>query len=145
VQQRPRKLRAIPSQNKFWVINMQARPSTNISDNDVSRILAYLAYDSSRQMSTVMDQNPADPMIAEGRQFFLTQNCNACHTVGADTASGGPPLDNVGHTRTRQQLLDRIKKMCSGTDKTMPPLPSDTPDEQINSLVDYLQTLKGKA
>ena len=70
-----RKLRAIPSQNKFWVMNMQARPSTNISDNDVARILAYLPYDSSRQMSTVMDQNPADPMtakmIAEGRQAVL--------------------------------------------------------------------------
>jgi mono/diheme cytochrome c family protein len=112
-------------------------------------LLAYLAYDSSRQMSTVMDQNPADPMtakmIAEGRQFFLTQSCNACHTVGADKASGGPPLDNVGHTLKRQQLFDRIKGMCAGTDKTMPPLPSDTPDEEINALIDYLQTLKGKA
>jgi len=36
-----------------------------------------------------------------------------------------------------------IQSLKSGTNDKMPPLPPETTDEQVKSLVDYLMTLKG--
>jgi mono/diheme cytochrome c family protein len=47
----------------------------------------------------------------------------------------------VGNRVTRDQLVQRMQGRRAGT--VMPALPSETTDEQINELVEYLLTLKG--
>jgi hypothetical protein len=51
-------------------------------------------------------------------------------------------MDDVGATRSREQLIRRLQDRRAGA--AMPPLPSDTTDQQINQIVDFLLTLKGK-
>ncbi len=142
-----RKLKAAPSQNEFWVRKMRAMPSTHIKDQDIQPILRYLAFESATRTTQTGSQNsvgnaPSLEAVAEGRQFYVAQSCNACHSIGAEQASGGPPLDSVGRRLSREQLLGRMKALRSGADSSMPSLPADTPDQKINALVDYLQTLQ---
>lgn len=141
-----RKLKAAPAQNEFWVRKMQAMPSTHIKDQDIQPIVRYLAFESAIRTTQAGSLNPVgnapSPQdVAEGRQFYVAQSCNACHSIGAEQASGGPALDSVGRRLSREQLLGRMKALRSGADSSMPSLPADTPDEKINALVDYLQTL----
>lgn len=142
-----RKLKAAPSQNEFWVRKMRAMPSTHIKDQDIQPIVRYLAFESAIRMTQTGSQTPVGNApslqnVAEGRQFYVAQSCNACHSIRAEQASGGPPLDSVGRRLSREQLLGRMKALRSGVDSSMPSLPADTPDEKINTLVDYLQTLQ---
>jgi mono/diheme cytochrome c family protein len=143
-----KKLKAAPSQNEFWVRKMQAMPSTQIKDRDIQPIFRYLAFENAPRTTQTEGQSPAANApsaqdVAEGRQFYVAQSCNVCHSIGAEQASGGPPLDSVGRRLSHEQLLNRMKALRSGVDKSMPPLPADTPDEKINTLVEYLQTLQG--
>jgi predicted CXXCH cytochrome family protein len=77
-----------------------------------------------------------------GKKIYDDMMCAGCHTIGGQGGSTGPALDDVGARRTRAQLLERMLQRRAGT--IMPPLPPDTPNEQINQLVDYMMTLTGK-
>jgi predicted CXXCH cytochrome family protein len=68
--------------------------------------------------------------------------CAGCHSIGGQGGTVGGALDDVGARRTRAQLVERLRQRRAGT--IMPPLPPDTPDEQINELADYMMTLTGK-
>ena len=83
------------------------------------------------------------PSAATGKKIYDDMMCAGCHTIGGQGGEGGGALDDVGVRRTRAELLDRMVKRRAGT--IMPPLPPDTPNGQINNLVDYLLTLKGEA
>lgn len=139
------KLSMSPEQWKYWVGHMAAMPSSNINDKDATEILAFLNYDevhrTTAKATTAKAPVADQDSVARGRQFYLAQNCNLCHSIGGKGGSIGPPLDNVGNTQTRQQLIERMQGRRAGT--IMPPLPKDTTDQQINDLVDFLVTLKG--
>ena len=83
------------------------------------------------------------PSAAAGKKIYDDMMCAGCHTLGGQGGEGGGALDDVGVRRTRAELLDRMVKRRAGT--IMPTLPPDMPHDQINNLVDYLQTLKGEA
>jgi predicted CXXCH cytochrome family protein len=83
------------------------------------------------------------PSAAAGKKIYDDMMCAGCHTLGGQGGEGGGALDAVGVRRTRAELLDRMIKRRAGT--IMPTLPPDMPNDQINNLVDYLQTLKGEA
>jgi mono/diheme cytochrome c family protein len=142
-----RMLRAAPTQQQFWLDKMKAMPSTDFSDQDAKRILAFLSYDASHHVAAPAD-NATDPKaagpIAEGRQLYKEQSCNLCHAIGGEGGSGGPALDNVGRILTPEKLTQKINAMRAGTVSSMPPLPSTTTDEQIQSLVAFLSSLKGE-
>jgi predicted CXXCH cytochrome family protein len=78
-----------------------------------------------------------------GKKIFDDMVCMGCHTLGGQGGEGGGALDDVGVRRTRAELMDRMEKRRAGT--IMPTLPPDTPDDQINNLVDYLMTLTGQS
>jgi predicted CXXCH cytochrome family protein len=82
------------------------------------------------------------PSVAAGRKLYNDMMCSGCHQIGGQGGTAAPALDDVGGTRTREQLMDRMLKRRAGT--IMPTLPPDTPTEKINQLVDYLMTLKGE-
>ncbi|MGA2983389.1 MAG: cytochrome c3 family protein [Terriglobia bacterium] len=79
---------------------------------------------------------------AAGKKIYDDMMCAGCHTIGGQGGEGGGALDGVGVRLTRAELLDRMEKRRAGT--IMPILPSDTPNDKINGLVDYLLTLTGK-
>ena len=139
------KLSMSPEQWKYWVGQMAAMPSSNINNKDATDILAFLNYDEAHRKAAAKAtpaKAPAENQdsVARGRQFYLAQNCNLCHSIGGKAGSIAPPLDNVGNTQTREQLVERMQGRRAGT--IMPPLPKGTTDQQINDLVDFLLTLK---
>jgi len=84
---------------------------------------------------------PLEKQVELGRQFYQARHCNLCHTIYGKGGSAAPDLSAVGSRVTREQLVQRMQGRRAGT--VMPPLPSETTDEQINELVEYLLTLKG--
>ncbi len=78
-----------------------------------------------------------------GKKIYDDMVCAGCHKIGGQGGDGGPPLDDVGARLSREELIKRMMGRRAGT--VMPPLPPDTPDKQINELVDYMLTLKGES
>jgi len=122
----------------------QSMASSHVSDKEAKAILVFLNYDETHRKSRA--KLPASEVpsksIEAGQKFYYAQSCDACHTIGGQGGQGGPPLDDVAERRSRDQLLQRMLERRAGT--MMPPLPTDTTDQQINDLVDFLLTLKGR-
>ncbi|MDQ2947548.1 MAG: c-type cytochrome [Acidobacteriota bacterium] len=133
-----------PEQLTVMVKRMRAKPSSRMSDEDAKYIADFLIYDGAhrtpkpKQTASV----PVSADVSAGRAFYSAHSCNGCHSIGGQGGSVGPPLDAVGTRLSREQLLQRMQGRRAGA--VMPPLPSDTTDQQINQLVDFLLTLKSK-
>lgn len=131
----------------YWVKQMEHLPSSHISNQDATRILAFLNYEDAHRKAAPPNAASAAPgqsagPVALGRQFYFTHNCDLCHVINGQGGSAGPDLSNVGNRMTRQQLTKRMQDRRAGT--AMPPLAPDTTDQQIGNLVDFLLTLKGR-
>ncbi len=126
------------------VRRMQAMASSHISDKDAKAILAFLNYNEAHRKPVAKPPGSAarSSSVEAGRTFYYAQSCDACHTIGGKGGEGGPPLDGVADRRSREELVERMRERRAGA--VMPPLPTDTTDQQINDLVDFLLTLKGK-
>ena len=126
------------------VKRMQAMASSHISDDEAKAILAFLSYDEAHRKSLTKPPASAAPSasVEVGRTFYYSQGCDACHTIRGQGGEVGPPFNDVGKRRSRDQLVQRMQDRRAGA--VMPPLPTDTSDQQINDLVDFLLTLKGK-
>ncbi|MFI5058580.1 MAG: c-type cytochrome [Candidatus Acidiferrales bacterium] len=128
------------------VKRMQAMASSQFNDAQAKAILDFLNYDESHRKAQLKSTaSPAAPDSASpGRQFYATQSCDTCHSIGGKGGSVGPSLTDVGARLSRDQLLKVIHGMKDGNPKSaMPPLPPDMTDQQINDLVSFLTTLKG--
>lgn len=126
------------------VKRMQAMPSSQFNDKQAAAILDFLNYDEAHRKSqgeTTTQPPPSDP-VAAGSAFYYAQSCDACHSIGGKGGDAGPPLDDVGKRLSREQLTKRMQDRRAGA--AMPPLPSETTDEQIHNLVEFLLTLKGR-
>lgn len=134
-----------PAQWTGVVKRMQAMPSSHTNDEQAKAILDFLNYDEAHRKSQNKPAASAPPSnpVAAGRQFYYAQSCDACHTLGGAGGTGGGSLDDVGSRLTRAQITKRMQDRRAGA--MMPPLPSDFTDKQIDDLVDFLLTLKGKA
>lgn len=141
------KLSMSPAEWTYWVKQMEAMPSSHLNDKEAKQVLDFLNYDqvhrkaklSAKQTTGATRQSDS---VTAGREFYLTHNCDLCHTIGGKGTAVGPTLDDVGKRLTRDQLTERMQGRRAGT--VMPPLPPETTDQQINDLVDYLLTLKGR-
>ena len=78
----------------------------------------------------------------KGRQLFQSVGCRACHTTSAGQGSTvGPDLAlEAQKHRSRQWLIAQIKDPKSHVPTTMMPSYSDLGDQQINDLIDYLES-----
>ncbi len=124
------------------VKRMQAMPSSQFNDKQAAAMMDFLNYDEAHRKSqseATPQPTPSDPVVA-GRAFYYAQSCDACHSIGGKGGDGGPPLDDVGKRLSQGQLTKRMQDRRAGA--AMPPLPSDTTDEQIHNLVEFLLTLK---
>jgi mono/diheme cytochrome c family protein len=126
------------------VKRMQGMASSQFNDQQATAILNFLNYDEShrkaQEKSAEASSAPGGDPVAAGRQFYLAQSCDACHTLKGAGNAVGPTMDGVGSRLTRAKLLRRMQDRRAGS--VMPTLPTDTTDKQLNDLVDFLMTLK---
>lgn len=124
---------------------MQAKASSHITEQDVQRILAFLDYDASHrkpQPETAQMPMPGMNEVMMGRQLFAMQSCDNCHTIAGKGGSIGPDLTDAGSRLSRDQMAKVLHGVNPGASGLMPPLPPETSEQQLNALIDYLQTLK---
>ena len=86
--------------------------------------------------------------IDHGQKVYTDQKCSLCHSIGGHGNAKGP-LDDVGGKlsadETRQWIVD-AKKMTAQAKATRKPEMKqyNLPKADVDDLVAYLQTLKGK-
>ncbi len=134
-----------PAQWTSEVKRMQAMASSQFNDKQAAAIVAFLNYYATHRkaLDKPVESAPTSSASSAGRQFYEAQNCDTCHKIAGQGGDVGPNLTDVGNKLSRDQLMKLIQSLKSGTNDKMPPLPPETTDEQVKSLVDYLMTLKG--
>jgi mono/diheme cytochrome c family protein len=89
-----------------------------------------------------------DAKVAKGQQVFADQKCSLCHSIaGKGNAKGA--LDGVGAKLSADEIRSWITDAKGMTGKTKatrkPEMKLYTlPKDDVDALVAYLQTLKGK-
>ena len=89
-----------------------------------------------------------DAKVERGQKVYTDQKCSLCHSIGGHGNAKGP-LDNVGTKLTadeiRQWITDAKGMTAKAKATRKPEMKHYTlPKEDVDSLVAYLQTLKGK-
>jgi ubiquinol-cytochrome c reductase cytochrome b subunit len=79
------------------------------------------------------------PSERHGAELFQQKACHSCHVVAGTGGLRGPNLTDVGARLTRPQLTTRI--LNGGVN--MPAYGGNISPQDLNDLVDFLQTLKG--
>ncbi len=133
------------SPQSWQTIMAHMRVRGGLTADETAAVLAFLKEQTQPPMPTRGEQageRKTTDRVAAGRKLLEDLNCLACHSIGGKGGQIAPPLDDVGSRRTRDQLLARMRARRAGD--IMPTLPPDMSDEQINQLVDYLASLKGK-
>jgi len=85
---------------------------------------------------------------ARGQQVFTDQKCSLCHSIGGHGNPKGP-LDDVGSKLSADEIrqwITNAKEMAAKTKATRKPEMKQftLPKDDVDALVAYLQTLKGK-
>jgi len=85
---------------------------------------------------------------ARGQQVFTDQKCSLCHSIGGHGNPKGP-LDDVGSKLSADEIrqwITNAKEMSAKTKATRKPEMKQftLPKDDVDALVGYLQTLKGK-
>jgi putative heme-binding domain-containing protein len=78
-------------------------PSTNMPDDQIFQILAYL-----RNIGSVQTTDKPTGNVEHGAQLFNAQ-CNSCHRVAGKGGRLGPDLSRVGIARSRAALIREIR------------------------------------
>jgi mono/diheme cytochrome c family protein len=89
-----------------------------------------------------------DAKIARGQKLFTDQKCSLCHSIGGHGNAKGP-LDDVGSKLSADEIrqwISNAKEMTAKTKATRKPEMKqfNLPKDNVDALVAYLQTLKGK-
>ena len=124
------------------VKRMQAMASSQFNDEEAKAILDFLNYDQSHRKAQLKStaMSPASDSVSSGRQFYIAQSCDTCHSIAGKGGDIGPALNGIGAKMSRAELTQIVKDGKANT--TMPALPSGTADQQLNELVDFLASLK---
>ena len=80
-----------------------------------------------------------------GRDLFVSLGCMGCHMVNGKGGQAGTDLsDEANKGRSRQWLQTKIRNPKADNPQSVMPANPTLSDEQVNSLVDYLQSLTAK-
>lgn len=89
-------------------------------------------------LPTAVVDNLKTPSQVRGAALYQNLGCQGCHAIGGVGGLKGPSLDGVGTRLSRDQLISRI--MNGGPN--MPAYAGHVTQQQLNDLVDFLQTLQ---
>jgi cytochrome c553 len=79
---------------------------------------------------------------SRGAKVFATNRCPECHVIDGKGGSVGPNLTYVGSRRSRAFIIQQIKDSKVNNPNTNMPSFGNLPEQDINSLADYLSGLK---
>lgn len=80
---------------------------------------------------------------SKGAEVFQREKCRDCHTLNGKGGAVGPNLNMVGSRRSRDYIFQQIKDPKSHNPNTdMPSFGTRIPDQDINTLADYLAGMK---
>jgi mono/diheme cytochrome c family protein len=95
----------------------------------------------------------AQDAAARGQKIYADQKCSMCHSIAGKGNVKGP-LDNVGSKLTADEIREWITDPAGMTAKSKAPRKPEMatmatklkaiPKEDVDALVAYLSTLKGK-
>lgn len=92
-------------------------------------------------MGGALAAKPLDPLAAKGVKIFKDNSCDGCHGDNGEGTKNGPKLIGVSVKFAPDELLKVLKeptqKMIDGN---MDPV--DIPDDEMNALIAFLNTLK---
>lgn len=78
--------------------------------------------------------------LAAGEHVFNTAGCRQCHTLGGTGGTRGPNLSAIGKTVRKAA----IRKQIVYGSKSMPPFGTILDKADLDALVAYLHSLRGK-
>jgi ubiquinol-cytochrome c reductase cytochrome b subunit len=85
------------------------------------------------------------PPVQNGAQLFQSQGCIGCHRVNDAGGTIGPDLSGEGLSgRTSDWLITQIRNPKTHDPDSVMPVFSTLSDKDVNALVDYLLSLRGK-
>jgi nitric oxide reductase subunit C len=104
-------------------------------------LVAFLKWVGTILMPLAVPAGPALAAVGDRPQIF-NQMCIACHSLGGQGGTIGPPLDGIGSRRDAEYIRSWLHDpRALKADAKMPKLPLS--DGQIDELVAFLSTQKG--
>jgi ubiquinol-cytochrome c reductase cytochrome b subunit len=92
---------------------------------------------------SVPSQNQNASLISQGKTLFSTQGCIGCHTINGTGGDIGPNLSDEGSKEVSEEwLMIQIKDPKKHDPSSIMPSFGSLNDEEVKSLVTYLQSLK---
>ena len=127
------------------VRKMQAMASAQFSDRQATAIVDFLNYDEThrKSLSATQTQSTDSGSTSAGEKFYATHGCSNCHALGGKGGTSAPPLNDVGKRLSATKLAAVIQAMRNGT-SSMPPLPPETTDQQVQELIQFLENPGGQ-
>lgn len=89
-----------------------------------------------------------DAKVQQGQKVYTDQKCSLCHSIGGHGNAKGP-LDNVGSKLSADEIRQWVtdaKTMTAKAHATRKPEMKqyNLPKDDVDALVAYLESLKGK-
>jgi mono/diheme cytochrome c family protein len=82
-----------------------------------------------------------DPLAAAGKKIYEGESCDACHGANGIGTDAGSKLIGFGAKKSAEELANMLRHPTKEMeDGAMPPV--NVSDEDLKSLVAYLQSLK---
>jgi ubiquinol-cytochrome c reductase cytochrome b subunit len=112
-------------------------------------ILAFIGYFSKSETAssqTLSSQSITSNQISEsapmGAQLFRSMGCIGCHRVSGQGGTVGPELSSESlKGKSRPWLITQIRDPKKHNPNTIMPASSSATDQQLNKLIDYLESL----
>ena len=80
---------------------------------------------------------------SRGAKLFREGECIQCHTINGKGGAVGPNLTSVGSRRTKDWIVQQIKRPSSHNPSTaMPSFAGKMSEQDINDIAEYLAGLK---
>ena len=80
--------------------------------------------------------------LAKGQELVNSLGCKGCHKVGDSGGTLGPALNDIGKQMTAEQLRQKLVNPKAGAPQSIMPSFQRLPEEDLQAMVSYLQTLK---
>ena len=112
----------------------------------VYTFLGYYSKPGASLTAAVSVSSQASESVKAGAKLFASQGCEACHTVNGQGGHVGPDLSSIGAQGLNNQwLTTQIRDPKSHDPSTAMPAFKSLNDQQVNNLVDFLQSLGGSS
>jgi cytochrome c oxidase subunit 2 len=100
---------------------------------------------------------PANPLVTQGKQLYLSKACAGCHSLNGTPGSGptfkglfgrseklvGGATAQVDENYIRESILNPNAKTVQGfAAGVMPPYAGQLSEDEITSIIEFLKTIK---